>query len=96
MSPRREQWVVDSIEESVASIEIDGKRTVQIPLDRLPRGVKQGDVLRVEHADVEPGMAPRLDITVDLEATRDAKERSARQVGSTARSPNDPGGDIKL
>lgn len=96
MGTRVEQWVVDSIEESVASIEVDGRRTVQIPLARLPKGVKQGDVLKVSHVDVGPGKEPRLDIVVDEDATRAAREKSARQVRSTGRSPNDPGGDIQL
>src|SRR5687768_16059368 len=90
MGSRVEQWVVDSIEESVASIEVDGRRTVQIPLARLPKGVQQGDVLKATYDDVGPGKDPRLDIVVDREATRAAKQKSARQVRSTGRSPNDP------
>lgn len=96
MGTKKYRWVVDSMEESVASIEIDGERTVQLPKWLLPRGAKQGDVLTVTHDVSESGEESRLGIVVDRDATRAAMERSAKQVGSTARSPNDPGGDIKL
>ena len=96
MATRRQQWVIDSIEESVASIEVDGKRTIQIPLASLPPGAAPGDVLAVTHDAAEPGDHSPLGIVVDRDATRAAKERSARQVAGRGRSPNDPGGDIKL
>lgn len=96
MGTKKYRWVVDSMEESVASIEIDGKRTVQLPKWLLPRGAKEGDVLTVTHDVSESGEESRLGIVVDRDATRAAMERSARQVGSTVRSPKDPGGDIKL
>lgn len=96
MSTRKYRWVVDSMEESVASIEIDGERTIQLPKWLLPRGAKEGDVLTVTHDVAESGEKSRLGIVVDRDATRAAMERSAKQVGSTQRSPNDPGGDIKL
>lgn len=96
MGTKKYRWVVDSMEESVASIEIDGERTVQLPQWLLPRGAKEGDVLTVTHDVSESGVESRLGIVVDRDATRAAMERSAKQVGSTARSPNDPGGDIQL
>lgn len=96
MAAKQYRWVLDSIEESVASVEIDGERTVQLPKWLLPRGVKEGDVLQVTHDVAESGEESRLSIVVDRAGTSAAMERSARQVGSTARSPNDPGGDIKL
>jgi len=40
-------WVVDQMENGVASVEIDGDRTATVPLAILPRGVSEGDVLRV-------------------------------------------------
>ena len=96
MSAKKYRWVVDSMEESVASIEIDGKRTVQLPLWLLPRDAKEGDVLKVTHDVAESGEESRLGIVVDRDATRAAMERSARQVADRGRSPGDPGGDIKL
>lgn len=84
------------MEETVASIEIDGKHTTQIPKWLLPREAKEGDVLTVTHDTAESGDESRLSIVVDRDATRAAMDRSAKQVGSTARSPKDPGGDIRL
>ncbi len=39
-------WIVDQIEDGVASIEVDGKPTITIPIAGLPKGVQEGDVLR--------------------------------------------------
>jgi hypothetical protein len=96
MATRRHSWIIDSIEVFVASIEVDGKRTIQLPQWFLPRGAKQGDVLAVTHDVAESGEESRLSIVVDRAGTSAAMDRSAKQVRSTARSPNDPGGDIKL
>ena len=95
MGAKQYRWVVDSMEESVASVEIDGKHTAQLPKWLLPSGAKEGDVLKVTHDVAESGES-RLSIVVDRAGTSAAMDRSAKQVGSTARSPNDPGGDIKL
>lgn len=95
MTARKHSWVIDSIEEFVASIEVDGKRTVQLPQWFLPRDAKPGDVLAVSH-DVSSRAESRLSIVIDREATRSAMESSARQVSSNRRSPSDPGGDITL
>lgn len=96
MSAKQYRWVVDSMEEAAASIEIDGERTVQLPKWLLPRGAREGDVLKVTHDVAKSGEESRLSIVVDRADTSAAMDRSARQVGSTARSPGDPGGDIKL
>lgn len=96
MSAKQYRWVVDSMEEAVASIEIDGKHTIQVPTWLLPREAKGGDVLKVTHDVAESGDESRLSIVVDRDATRAAMERSARQVAGRGRSPGDPGGDIKL
>lgn len=95
MGTKKYRWVVDSMEEAVASVEIDGRQTTQLPKWLLPRGAKEGDVLQVTHDVAESGES-RLSIVVDRAGTSAAMDRSATQVGSTARSPNDPGGDIKL
>lgn len=96
MASKNYRWVVDSMEEDVASIEIDGKRTVQLPKWLLPRTAKEGDVLTVTHDVAESGDESRLGIVVDRDATRAAMDRSARQVADRGRSPRDPGGDIQL
>jgi hypothetical protein len=96
MGTKKFRWTVDSMEESVASVEIDGKHSAQLPKWLLPRGAKEGDVLRVTHDVAESGEESRLSIVVDRAGTTEAMDRSAKQVGSSARSPNDPGGNIKL
>ena len=95
MGVKQYRWVVDSMEEQVASVEIDGKRTAQLPKWLLPRGAKEGDVLQVTHDIAESGES-RLSIVVDRAATSAAMDRSAKQVADRGRSPGDPGGDIKL
>jgi hypothetical protein len=96
MGAKRYRWVVDSMEEAVASVEIDGERTAQLPKWLLPRGAREGDVLQVTHDVAESGEESRLSIVVDRDSTRAALERSARQVADRGRSPGDPGGDIQL
>ena len=77
------RWVVDSIEESVASIEVDGKTMITVPQSILPKGAREGDVLSVL-------------IEIDPAATKQALAESAAQVQKHAKQPNDPGGDIVL
>ena len=78
------RWVVDSIEESMASIEVDGEKMVTVPLAMLPPATRQGHVLRVT-------------IEVDSTGTTKALAESAAQVKKgTARQANDPGGDVTL
>ena len=76
-------WVIDSIEEFVASIELDDGKMITVPQSQLPADAKQGDILRVT-------------IEVDAVATKAALERSAAQVNKFRKQPNDPGGDIRL
>ena len=76
-------WVIDSIEEFVASIELGDGTMITVPQSQLPADAKQGDVLRVT-------------IEVDAAATKAALERSAAQVNKFRKQPNDPGGDIRL
>lgn len=83
------------MEEQVASVEIDGKGTAQLPKWLLPHGAKEGDVLQVTHDVAESGES-RLSIVVDRAGTSAAMDRSAKQVADRGRSPGDPGGDIKL
>ena len=39
-------WVVDQIENGIASVEVDGKTMITMPLSMLPKGTQEGDVLR--------------------------------------------------
>jgi hypothetical protein len=80
-----QHWVIDAIEENAASIELPNGKMIQLPASLLPRGAKQGQILRVT-------------FDVDAAATKQALERSAAQVkkGSEASKKRDPGGDIAL
>lgn len=74
-------WVIDQIEEQIASVEVDGRATVSIPIWMLPHGVQEGDVLRVTIVPDAAEQARRL-------------ERSRQQVA--VKSKGDPGGDVTL
>lgn len=96
METQVHRWVVDSIEEFVASIEIDGRRMAQVPQWVLPQNAREGDVLAVQHEIGNEGKRSTLHITIDREATRLALETSARQSRKGERNQNDPGGDIRF
>ena len=82
---RAQRWVIDSIEENVASIEVDGRAMVTLPHSLLPDGAKEGHVLRVT-------------IEIDEAGTKQAMDASAAQVkrGMEESRKRDKGGDIKL
>jgi hypothetical protein len=84
--------MVDVIEDGSASIEVDGRAITPIPAWLLPDGVKEGDVLSVNHDRAEGRSA--LVIETDPEAKKKALDRSAKQV--SRKSKRDPGGDIQL
>lgn len=96
MGAKIHRWIVDSIEELVASIEVDGGRMAQVPKWVLPQNVREGDVLAVRHEVGNDGEHSTLHIAIDREATRLALEASARQMRKGERNPNDPGGDIRF
>jgi hypothetical protein len=86
------KWVIDSIEEHVAAVEVDGRDMFHVPVWLLPEGAREGDVLSVEH-DRE-GRESRVTITIDSDAGSEAIERSRAQA---ARRPaGDAGGNITL
>lgn len=90
------RWVIDSIEEAVASVEVDGNRMITVPQSLLPAGVKQGHVLRVVRETANDGKRSTVTIEVDEAATREALAASAAQTKKGTRQNNDPGGDIVL
>jgi hypothetical protein len=96
MSNGRHRWVVDSIEEHAASIEVDGDETITVPLWLIPDGVKEGDVLAVEHDRPKRGERSALTITVDRLATKKSLAESAAQVKKGPPAVDDAGGDIIL
>lgn len=78
-SASRHTWVVDVLEDDSAAIEVDGRQVTAIPRWLLPTNAKEGDVLTVAHK--RRGTRSLILITVDHEATREAYERSERQIG---------------
>jgi hypothetical protein len=90
------RWVIDSIEESVASVEVDGDRMITVPQSLLPSGSREGHVLRVLHETAGDGKRSTLTIEIDEVATRAALAASAAQTKKGTRQANDPGGDIAL
>jgi hypothetical protein len=95
-SDERHRWVIDSIEEFVASIEVDGGKMITVPQWVLPDGAREGQVLTVRHDRPPKGQRSVLTIEIDEAATARALADSAAQVAKHGRQPNDPGGDIKL
>jgi hypothetical protein len=95
-SPSEHRWVIDSIEESIASIEVDGDRMITVPQSLLPSDAKQGHVLRVLRETAVDGKRSSLTIEVYEVATREALAASAAQTKKGTRQANDPGGDIAL
>jgi len=85
--------MVDSIEEFVASIEVDGREMARVPQWLLPEDAKEGDVLRVTHERSKGRSSLRVEI--DAEATQTARAASARQVTQQG-TRKDPGGNITL
>lgn len=89
-------WAIDSIEEHVASVEVDGKVMANVPQWLLPPAAKEGERLAVEHEVSEDGLTSRLVVRVDAEGTRKAREQSTAQPPRTGKEKRDPGGDIKF
>jgi hypothetical protein len=90
------RWVLDSLEEHAASVEVDGDAMVTVPQSLLPAGARPGDVLRVTAESSPDGRKSVLTIEIDERATKRAMADSAAQVEKTAKQKNDPGGDITL
>jgi Protein of unknown function (DUF3006) len=46
---KEHRWTIDSINELMARVLVDGQQTMHIPHWMLPRGAREGDVLAVKH-----------------------------------------------
>lgn len=92
------RWVIDSIAEHVAAIEVDGTQMVRLPQWVLPRDAAEGAVLRVQHERDAQGERSTLSIEIDRAATAAARQASHAQVDAIrkASARRDPGGDVKL
>ncbi|HEU4988238.1 MAG: DUF3006 domain-containing protein [Gemmatimonadota bacterium] len=98
MARETHRWVIDSIAEHVAAIEVDGGPVVRLPEWVLPRGAREGDVLAVHHELDAAGRRSTLAITIDDAATRSTLRGSAHQVEAIRKASRrrDPGGDVSL
>ena len=56
-------WVVDQIENGSASIEVDGEATITVPVRVLPKGTREGDVLRATIVADPAELARRLAVS---------------------------------
>lgn len=85
-------YVIDQIEGTTAVIVADDGRTFDVPRQALPRGCREGTVLRI---DAETVASPDW-----VHAVIDETERVRRldQVRDTLRrlSDTDPGGNVEL
>lgn len=87
------RWMIDSIEEFIASVEVDGREIIRVPQWLLPAGAAEGDVLRVTHERSDDRSALRVER--DASATAAARRASAEQVARPG-AKHDPGGNINL
>jgi len=80
-----QQWVIDAIEEQVASIELPNGDMIHLPVALLPAGAKPGEILSVS-------------LAVELAATQQARRASSAQTRKIADASRaiDPGGDVTL
>jgi hypothetical protein len=98
MANAEQRWVVDAIEESTASIEVDGETMITVPRALLPAGTMQGHVLRVSREASDDARQSHVTIRLDEAETKKALDASAAQVakGRAESKKRDPGGDIEL
>ena len=98
MPSQSHSWVVDVIEESSASVEVDGKSTITVPRWLLPAAAREGDVLRVTHDRPPDGNRSTLTIEADAASTKKARRVSSAQIAKAREQSKatDPGGDITL
>lgn len=81
-------WVVDGLEGRHARVEVEAGQTVDMSLASLPRGVREGDVLRVH---VEGG-----DLSIELDPAETTRRRGQAQQQLDALNSTSPTGEIDL
>jgi hypothetical protein len=86
------QLVVDSIEEGIAAVEVDGRSFARIPVWLLPLQVREGDVFRM--LIKRDGTRSTVTIEPDPERQKELLARSKAQT--TAQVGRDEGGNIRL
>ena len=92
MSEAERIWVVDRVEGRIAVLVADDdEETLDVPLNVLPHGLREGTVLRVTESEGHPLWASAmLDEELRLRRRRQA-ETALNELKS-----RDPGGDIVL
>lgn len=93
MSRHLHRWIVDSVDDDFARVEVDGERVVTVPLWLLPADAREGDVFRVEHRRTPTESA--LVLERDVEERERGLERSRRQVAGIPLD-HGPKGDVAL
>jgi len=82
-------YVVDRMEGTIAVIVADDGRTFDVPRNELPKGSREGTVLRADDGDPDWSKA-QIDEAEGRRRLEHARE-TLRRLGET-----DPGGDIDL
>ena len=92
MSEAERIWVVDRVEGRIAVLVADDdEETLDVPLNVLPHGLREGTVLRVTESEGHPLWASAmLDEELRLKRLRQA-ETALHELKN-----RDPGGDIVL
>ena len=85
-------YVVDRIEGKTAVIVADDERTFDVPRRALPKGCREGTVLRIDSVSAE---TPDWTQTVIDEAER-IRRLERGQEALRRLTETDPGGDIEL
>jgi DUF3006 family protein len=85
-------YVIDRIEGRIAVIVGDDGRSFDVPRDRLPKGCREGTVLRLE---AESDRDPDWSLAVIDEAERARRIAQAREMQRRL-GESDPGGDVVL
>ncbi len=83
-------YVVDRIEGKTAVVVGDDGKRFDVLVDHLPRGAKEGTVLRLDAQHTIDWSRARID-----DAERDRRLKRARENLDRLRA-SDPGGDIEL
>jgi hypothetical protein len=92
MSEIQRIWVVDRIEGEVAVLVVDDDpETLDIPLNALPRGVREGTVLKATESNGHP-----IWVSAILDEESRLKRLSQAETALDELKNRDPGGDIVL
>jgi hypothetical protein len=85
-------YVVDRTEGKVAIVVADEGNTLEVPLRDLPKGTREGTVLRIDASRARP---PLWSNAVIDESERERRLKSARETINRL-GDADPGGDVEL